>query len=292
MGILERINELFTGGGGYQGSPDLVDVNSAMRINPHVYKRYQEGSITGDELYQILTKGNVDAWAKPEVEPEVAGAIAPAPGQLMDNIGPQMVNGYQVYGNPSPSLSSWYETPQQRDPSYPYKEGATWTPAPFVGDTPQKPMDFYENYVYNSNGKGAFKKPLDAEYIQALWNEINQQAPDASPDNKIAFLETMLSMTHTESHGGRDAGWRPRVSNVFNMGYSADPGSTLGYDPEDINEMADFAVERYLNRFKVMDNKGMSDNMLRSYAPFTTPEEYNRLRSGWYGTYGTTTPWN
>lgn len=291
MSLLDKIREVFVGSDSYEGLPGVIDVNSAMKVNPYVYKRYQEGAITGDELYQILTKGRVDEWASPEGQ-VLAESVAPRePGRLMDNIGPQMVNGYQVPGNPAPALSSWYSSQLPRDESFPYEKGTTYTPAPFVEGAPKNIMDFYANYNYNSNGKGSFKKPLDPGYIQILWNEINQQEPDAPANHKLAFLETILSMTHGESHGGRDAGGLPRVSNVFNMGYSADPGSTLKYDPENIGEMADFEVERARNRFGIMKNKGMTDAMLKSYAPYIPPSEYRKLMNTWHSLAGTKTPW-
>jgi hypothetical protein len=293
MGILDKLREAFTGGEGYRGLPNVIDVESANKINPYFYESYDKGKINADELYQLLTKGFVDEWAKPVGE--VQGAVAPPEprevGQLMDNIGMQTVNGYQVYGNPSPALSSWYSSQLPRDESFPYEKGTTYTPAPFVEGAPKNIMDFYANYNYNSNGKGSFKKPLDPGYIQILWNEINQQEPDAPANHKLAFLETILSMTHGESHGGRDAGGLPRVSNVFNMGYSADPGSTLKYDPENIGEMADFEVERARNRFGIMKNKGMTDAMLKSYAPYIPPSEYRKLMNTWHSLAGTKTPW-
>jgi hypothetical protein len=213
---------------------------------------------------------------------------------LMKNFGTQTVNGYQVPGNPSPALPAWYESPKKRHKSYPdyYTKtiGNEWTPAPFAEGAPENVMDFYNKYRYNSNGAGTFESPLNPEYIQVLWNEINQQAPDLSNNNKLAFLETMLSMTHLESHGGYDAGWQPRKTNVWNMGYNG-KNPSLSYDPESIQEMADFEVERAMNRFGMLKNKGMSDEALRLYTPDMSPEDYRKYMNTWHTITGIRTPW-
>jgi len=172
-----------------------------------------------------------------------------------------------------------------------------WSPAEKAGNVPQKALDFYDAYNYSGNGK--FKETLSPEYIQLVWNEIVQQTPQADANTRVALLETMLGMSHAESHGGYDAGGiKGRNTNVWNVGYNANPDSVLKYDPENPAEMADRAVTSMINDFNAIQNKGLSDQAIHNYhsGPKNAYNQagvdmYKDYVSGWEGLYGPTYPW-
>jgi len=171
-----------------------------------------------------------------------------------------------------------------------------WSPAPEVSGVPQKALDFYSDYNYNGNGQ--FETPLDPEYLQLVWNEINQQLPEESENNKIALLETMLSIAHAESHAGRDAGYLDRNSNVWNTGFNAKDTSVLKYDPIDPREAADRAVSSVINDFGVLNNRGLTDQTIHNYH-IGPKAEYNQAGvdtyrdyiGGWESLYNPSYPW-
>ena len=162
---------------------------------------------------------------------------------------------------------------------------------------PQQARDFYSNYSFN--GRGQFKYPFDTDYAEILWSAIDEMYPDESYNNKIALFETMGAVAHAESHSGYNAGGNPnRVSNIWNMGYNASPSSPLKYDPEDRNEMARFALERMVNKFGVLENKGLTDQMIHNYhigpnAPYDQAgvDKYRSFMGGWESQYKPTYPW-
>ena len=172
-----------------------------------------------------------------------------------------------------------------------------WDEAPTVSGTPQRAIDFYKDYSYSGNG--SFATPLSPEYIQLVWNEINQQLPGESENNKLALLETMLAVSHPESHGGWDAGGlQGRNTNVWNVGFNARPDSVLKYDPVNSAEMADRAVNSFINDFGAIENKGLTDQMIHNYhigpkAAFNPAgvQSYREGMGGWESLYQPTYPW-
>lgn len=166
-------------------------------------------------------------------------------------------------------------------------------------EPPKNIMDFYAKYKYA--GRGKFASPLTPDYIKDIWSEINKQAPkEATKGDKIAFLNTMLSATHQESHGGYDAGGLKRNSNVWNMGYNSTPGSSLKFDPKDRKEAAKYAVNQFINTFGLFKNKGFSDHMIHRYHKGTEDkipydqagvDAYRRGLNTWTAITGAQYPW-
>lgn len=203
--------------------------------------------------------------------------------------------GYGVDGSEYPP--EYYTTPIPGSRKYTNSEEIyNWTPAPVAQGTPQKALDFYGKYNYGGNGD--FANPLNPEYIQILWNEIVQQTPGEDPNNQIALLETMLGIAHAESHGGYDAGYLDRNSNVWNVGFNANKNSVLKYDPTDPRESADRAVNSVINDFGVLKNRGLTDQTIHNYhiGPNATYNQagvdtYRDYIGGWENLYGPTYPW-
>jgi len=272
--ILEGRNNPFRYG---EKVPEGVTVlNDARKFAPQLYQQFEDEKITASQMDEILRTGRVKDWKKEAIQkiakeqetPEVLGS---------SNFQTETLPGSKLYTN--------------KDEVY------NWTTSPTYEGVPQKAVDFYGNYNYEGNGQ--FANPLNPEYIQLLWNEIGQQMPNQSLNTKIAFLETMLAIAHAESHGGQDAGYIDgRLTNVFNLGYNATPSSVLKYDPEDPKEMADRAVNSMINDFGILENKGLTDQVIHNYhigpnAPYNQQavDTYKSYLNGWESLYNPTYPW-
>jgi len=254
----------------------ITVLNDARKFAPQLYQQFEDEKITAPQMDEILRTGRVKDWKKEAIQkiakeqktPEVLGS---------SNFQTETLPGSKLYTN--------------KDEVY------NWTTSPTYEGVPQKAVDFYGNYNYEGNGQ--FANPLNPEYIQLLWNEIGQQMPNQSLNTKIAFLETMLAIAHAESHAGRDAGGIDnRLTNVFNIGYNAKPESVLKYDPEDPREMADRAVYSLINDFGVLENKGLTDQVIHNYhigpnASYNQQavDTYKSYLNGWENLYNPTYPW-
>lgn len=257
----------------------VVDLNLAQKASPGLYQKFLDEKITGDQLDQILKTGRVQEWtpAQSDSPKEVLGVKAEPEKTVEEFIVENMV-GSPMYTN--------------SDETY------NWTTAPEYQGLPEQATSFYDTYRYNGNGQ--FETPLDPQYLQLVWNEIGQQMPDSSINDQVAFLETLLGVGHAESHSGYDAGYIPdRKTNVWNVGYNANPGSVLKYDPSDPREMSDRVVNSLINDFGVVDNKGLTDQVIHNYhigpnAQYSQPgvDNYRGYIGGWETMYNPTYPWD
>jgi hypothetical protein len=105
----------------------------------------------------------------------------------------------------------------------------------------------------------------------------------------------MLGHAHVESHAGKDAGGLKRNTNVFNVAFNANKGSTLKYDPVNQAEMMDRAVSSFINDFGVLKNKGMTDKEIGRFlgkSDKVSIKNYKKAVAGWENLYKPTYPWN
>ena len=140
-----------------------------------------------------------------------------------------------------------------------------WDPAPVAGNYPGDFMGLVNDYVYGNTQQSSW---LGSPYTHKIWNEINQQFPKASEDDKLSYLRSMMDIAFAESHLGADYGafdpsqnpsnYNRHEANAWNYDFNSDRPYEKNYDPTNKAEMADVITSSLENEFGVLTNRGLT----------------------------------